>query len=294
MKLGRKIRKAKAKILLFFRKYLFRKVYNFIIYQIAKTKFLKHVQANKIILQKSKNLDPINIYEFKITSQNNEDGIIDFLSKNIIKPDKKFFEIGFDYHEFNTLNLIKQNWSGGLIDGDILKCDKLKVCLDKNFSNKKVVVKNEFVDYENINEIIKSIITDTNFDFFSLDTDGMDYWIIEKLNFNPKIICLEFNPWLNKFSSLAIPKQKKFNYQSDMFYGASLKAFKNLLNKKGYKLVAIESSGNNAFFVRQIEFKIKFDELDIEKSFKYDPKFSSNEYNTAHNNLIKREFISLE
>ena len=29
--------------------------------------------------------------------------------------DKKFFEIGFDYHEFNTLNLIKQNWSGALI-----------------------------------------------------------------------------------------------------------------------------------------------------------------------------------
>jgi len=82
-----------------------------------------------------------------------------------------------------------------LIDGDILKCDKLKVCLDKNFSNKKVIVKNEFVDYENINEIIKSVITDANFDFFSLDTDGMDYWIIEKLNFNPKIICLEFNPW---------------------------------------------------------------------------------------------------
>ena len=47
MKLGRKIRKAKAKILLFFRKYLFRKVYNFIIYQIAKNKFLKHFKIEK-------------------------------------------------------------------------------------------------------------------------------------------------------------------------------------------------------------------------------------------------------
>ena len=33
MKLGRKIRKAKANILLFFRKYFSRKIYNFIIYQ---------------------------------------------------------------------------------------------------------------------------------------------------------------------------------------------------------------------------------------------------------------------
>ena len=89
-----------------------------------------------------------------------------------------------------------------------------------------MIVKNQFVDYENINEIIRNEKILNNFDFFSLDTDGMDYWIIEKLNFNPKIICLEFNPWLNKFISLTIPKKKGFNYQSDMFYGASLKLSK--------------------------------------------------------------------
>jgi hypothetical protein len=293
MKLGRKIRKIKSKILFFLKKSIPNKSYNLIVYQLAKSKFLKSIKSPKKKITKSSNLDSINQYEFKITSQNNEDGIIDFLIKNISRPDKIFFEIGFDFHEFNSLNLIQQNWSGTLIDGDIIKCDKLKACLYKKFPLEKVLVKNQFIDYENINEIIRNEKILNNFDFFSLDTDGMDYWILESLNFNPKIICAEFNPWLGKFKALTIPKKKGFNYQSDMFYGASLKAFKNLLNKKGYKLVAIESSGNNAFFINQKEFKIQFEELDVEKSFKHDPKFTDQDYKEVYNELIKRDFINV-
>ena len=293
MKLGRKIRKIKSKILRFLRKYIPGQLYNLVVYYLAKNKFLKSIKLSKIKIIKSNNLDSINQHEFKITSQNNEDGIIDFLSKNILKPDNTFFEIGFDFHEFNSLNLIKQEWSGTLIDGDIIKCDKLRVCLKNNFSEEKVVVRNQFVDYDNINEIIRKQIILNNFDFFSLDTDGMDYWILQSLNFNPKIICAEFNPWLGKVKALTIPKSKSFNYQSDMFYGASIKAFKYLLNKKGYKLVAIESSGNNAFFINQKEFKIYFEELDIEKSFKYDPKFTDQYYQETYKRLIKRDLIDV-
>ena len=293
MKLGRKIRKIKSKILLFLRKNIPSQLYNLVVYYLAKNKFLKSIKLSKKKIIKSNNLDSINQYEFKITSQNNEDGIIDFLSKNILKPDNIFFEIGFDFHEFNSLNLIKQEWSGTLVDGDIIKCDKLRACLKNNFSEEKVLVRNQFVDYENINEIIKKEIRLNNFDFFSLDTDGMDYWILQSLNFNPKIICAEFNPWLGKVKALTIPKSKSFNYQSDMFYGASIKAFKYLLNKKGYKLVAIESSGNNAFFINQKEFKIYFEELDIEKSFKYDPKFTDQYYQETYNRLIKRDLIDV-
>ena len=293
MKLGRKIRKIKSKILRFLRKYIPGQLYNLVVYYLAKNKFLKSIKLSKIKIIKSNNLDSINQHEFKITSQNNEDGIIDFLSKNILKPDNTFFEIGFDFHEFNSLNLIKQEWSGTLIDGDIIKCDKLRACLKNNFSKEKVLVKNQFVDYDNINEIIRKQIILNNFDFFSLDTDGMDYWILQSLNFNPKIICAEFNPWFGKVKALTIPKSKSFNYQSDMFYGASIKAFKYLLNKKGYKLVAIESSGNNAFFINQKEFKIYFEELDIEKSFKYDPKFTDQYYQETYNRLIKRNLIDV-
>ena len=293
MKLGRKIKIIKSKILYFLRKNINLKIYNFIILQLAKNKFLKSINSTKIILSKSKKLDKINSHEYKITSQNNEDGIINYLKTNITNPDHIFFEIGFDFNEFNSLNLIKEDWSGTLIDGDQIKCDKLKVCIKKYFKSKKVNIYNNFITYENINKIIANSIIKKNFDFFSLDTDGMDYWILENLNYRPKIICAEFNPWLGKYEKLIIPKSLNFNYQSDMYYGASLKAYQSLLNKKNYKLVAIESSGNNAFFINQNEFQIQFDELDIEESFKLDPKFSIQIYNEFYKKLLKKDWVKL-
>ena len=121
----------------------------------------------------------------------------------------------------------------------------------------------------------------------------MDYWILENLNYKPKIICAEFNPWLGKTNKLILPKSLNFNYQSDMYYGASLKAYQFLLNKKNYKLVAIESSGNNAFFINQNEFKIKFDELNVEESFKLDPKFEIKIYNEVYQRLLKKNWVKL-
>ena len=85
-----------------------------------------------------------------------------------------------------SLNLIKNKWNGYLIEGDELKCDKLNSCIKHFFKNQKIYIENLFVDYENINEILQKKVNKLNFDFFSLDTDGMDYWILEKLNFQPK------------------------------------------------------------------------------------------------------------
>ncbi len=121
----------------------------------------------------------------------------------------------------------------------------------------------------------------------------MDYWILDNLNYNRKIICAEFNPWLGKSEKLILPKKLNFNYQSDMYYGASLKAYQFLLKKKNYKLVAIESSGNNAFFINQNEFRIKFDEIDVKKSFKLDPKFEVETYNKVYERLLKKKWVKL-
>ena len=68
MKLGRKIKKLKSKFLYFLRKNIHLEIYNFIILQLSKKKFLKSINSKKIILSKSKKLDEINIYEFKITT----------------------------------------------------------------------------------------------------------------------------------------------------------------------------------------------------------------------------------
>ena len=293
MKLGRKIKKIKEKFLYFFRFILHRHLYNIILLKLSKRKFFNCISSKKHKIKNSQNLDKINKFEYKLTSQNNEDGIIDFLSKKIKKPDNFFFEIGFDFYEFNSLNLIKKNWSGILIDGDQIKCDKLNVCINKYFPNSNTKIKNIFINYKNINKIINNFVNKKNFDFFSLDTDGMDYWILQNLKFKPKIICLEFNPWLGEFNSLVIPKKLNFNYKSDMYFGASLQAYRNLLKKKNYKLVAIESSGNNAFFVQQNEFSFNFKELNVEKNFKRDPKYTDEDYKEVYLRLTKKRWLQI-
>ena len=52
MKLGRKIKKLKSKFLYFLRKNIHLKIYNFIILQLSKKKFLKSINSKKIVLAK--------------------------------------------------------------------------------------------------------------------------------------------------------------------------------------------------------------------------------------------------
>ena len=78
-------------------------------------KFKRSINRTKTSIKHSDNLDEINQFEYKITSQNNEDGIIEHIFTKI-PNNKNFIEIGFCYYEFNSLNLIKNGWSGILID----------------------------------------------------------------------------------------------------------------------------------------------------------------------------------
>ena len=109
------------------------------------------VRSGEII--EETHLEEINKYEYKITSQNNEDGIIDYIFSKI--PNNKYFiEIGFGYYEFNTLNLIKKGWQGKLIDIDLEESIALKSNLNKYYPKSKVEVVNTKVTKDNINKLI--------------------------------------------------------------------------------------------------------------------------------------------
>ena len=70
-------------------------------------KFIKIKFNKKSFFKYSNNLESINYHEYKITSQNNEDGIIDFIINKICSKEINFIEIGFDFYENNSLNLFK-------------------------------------------------------------------------------------------------------------------------------------------------------------------------------------------
>ena len=121
MTLGKKIKIFKICYLNFLKKNFFL-FYKLSILFSGIFKFIKIKFQKKTFLKYSINLDKINNYEYKLTSQNNEDGIIDHILSKICLKQINFVEVGFDYYENNSLNLFKKTNRGLLIDASFEKC----------------------------------------------------------------------------------------------------------------------------------------------------------------------------
>jgi len=254
-------------ILDFGRKYLPSKLFALILFARCFKKFKKEVNKEKSTIKFSKNLDEINNFEFKLTSQNNEDGIIDYIFSKI-PNNKTFVEIGFGYYEFNSLNLIKNGWKGKLVDIDKDECLVLKQLLNFFFPKSIIKILNQKVLKENINEIVHSNKINETIDFFSLDIDGNDYWVLKELDTtNINVICCEYNNYLGNNVKKTIPYNPEHSWKNNGCFGASLHAICQILIDKGFNLVAVESSGTNAFFVKN-KFAINFEVLSPSKSWK--------------------------
>ena len=233
-----------------------------------------NTQKNFSIFSKQ-NLNEINNFEYKITSQNNEDGIIDYIFTKI--PNNKYFcEIGFSYYEFNSLNLIKNGWSGKLIDANKNDALALETNLSFFFPKARIEILNNFVTKDNINDLVYGTQKKNIIDFFSIDIDGNDYWVIKNLVLeNINVICVEYNHWLGK-NKKTIKYNLDHKFLDDGIFGASLSAMNDLLNSKGFYLVAVESSGTNAFFVNK-KYSNKFKILSPDECFKSVGRFYSEE-----------------
>ena len=261
MRIGRKIKK---NIRFLLKKILPSNFFNLIIFFLIRNKFISSYNNNKLYSENY--IDKTNnINEYKISSQNYEDGIIKSLILKLKKNNKKFLEIGFDYYECNSLQLIKQGWSGIFIDYDKEKIENFNIIKDK-FNFKKIKILNNKISPENINSIYKKEFINTNIDFFSIDIDSLDFYVLSKIKFRPKIICLEFNPYLTPFGSVVVKYNKNNFNNSNYYYGASIQAYTKLLKQMNYRLVALDSNNVNAFFIDIKEFKSKFNEININKN----------------------------
>ena len=233
-------------------------------------KFKRSINKKKSFEKFSNELDQINQFEYKITSQNNEDGIIDYIFTKV-PNNKKFVEIGFGFYENNTLNLIKNNWSGFLIDLHYKENLLFKRLLKFFFPRSNVNIITEKITKDNINSILQNNIGNSEIDFFSLDIDSNDYWVLKNTNLhNIKCICLEYNHWIGKNAKKSVPYNENFEFVDNGFFGASLLAFHDMLKLKNFDLIAVESSGTNAFFINN-RFSHLFEILDPIKSFKSNP-----------------------
>jgi hypothetical protein len=291
-KLSKKTKKFRESILNFIKKRSYTS-YKIIITIFAVLKFLNKKFKNKSYTKNSDNLNDINKYEYKITSQNNEDGIIEFIFKNIGLKKINFVEIGFDFYQNNSINFLGNVNKGLFIDGSEDKVIKLHNILKIFYPFKNINVVRKFIDKDNLNYLVdKYFNKDEEIDFFSIDVDGIDYYLFENLKVKPKVICIEYNFWFGPNIKCSVTYNKNFVWEIGSPYsGASLNALCELAKKKGYYLIALESHCVNAFFVRS-DLKDNFEIIDNIKYFKIPKHHSVNEVNDTKNFLIQNKSIN--
>ncbi|MEM7791423.1 MAG: hypothetical protein AAF546_08480 [Verrucomicrobiota bacterium] len=182
-----------------------------------------------------------------VYSQNGEDGILEKLFGIIGVENKWCVEFGaWDGVSLsNTCRLLREfEWSGVLIEGNKAKCKK---AIENYSENKNVHVLNRIVKLDHgdgtIDEILSSLPIPTEFDFISIDVDGIDYHVWESISkYRPRVVCVEYNP--------LIPNDVVFIQDRDLNVnqGASLAALVELGKKKGYELAAVTAC--NGVFVQ--------------------------------------------
>ncbi len=228
--------------------------------------YLNDLKSPKILMGKilanqisQKKVNVISDTEFKVFSQWGDDGIIQYLINNIEIPHKTFIEFGVEnYREANTRYLlINDKWSGFVIDGSRENIEYIKKDVVSWACNLHTC--NAFITKENINELISRFLHkgySSEIGLLSMDIDGNDYWVWNEINvINPVIIIAEYNAAYGAEKAWTIPYKADFYRMNEdatlQYWGASLNAFCQLAEKKGYYFIGCNSNGNNAYFVRK-------------------------------------------
>lgn len=204
------------------------------------------------LLSKYRKIKNLNAFEQCYYSQNGEDGIIQAIFQTIGTTNQWSVEFGIHANEGNTIYLSKQSWTCLWMDGE----------------GDNVTIQREHITAENIESLFAKYHVPQEFDLLSIDLDLNDYWVWKAVvNYSPRVVVIEYN------ASIPITEKKMVMYDPEgiwdgtNYFGASLLAMDSLGKTKGYTLVACDSKGVNAFFVRN-DFSKRFARRTIDEIYR--------------------------
>ncbi len=218
---------------------------------------------NQARIRKKNQIYNLKDAEYSVFSQFGDDGIIDWIVQKIPSIEKKFIEIGVqDYWESNTRFLLKsENWSGVLIDSS--KNDINKIKTQRIYWQHDLRAHQLMVNKDNINNFLTKNLKPNfkNVGLLSIDIDGVDYWILDKLNvIEPSLVICEYNSLFGNIHKMSVLYDENFErtnkHYSNLYFGASIKALISLMEKKGYNFLGTNSAGINAYFLKSDLFSI--------------------------------------
>jgi hypothetical protein len=144
----------------------------------------------------------------------------------------------------------KQGWSATYLEAD----DKQYHQIVFNCMEYPVQVVKGFITAENINELFAQGGVPKEFDFLSIDVDGMDYWLWNALDYKPRVVFIEYNG-IKTPGTLAVPPyDPSYVWNGSRYMGSSLESITKLANEKGYELYGVDQWGATAFYIVKEEF----------------------------------------
>jgi hypothetical protein len=200
--------------------------------------------------------DPAHLdrFGYKAYSQNDEDGIIQEIFKRIGTTNKTFVEFGVqDGLESNCHFLLFTGWKGLWIEGDGIFFKRLQEYFSKPLLANRLTAINRFITAGNINGLIGvEGKTTGEIDLLSIDIDGNDYWIWEKINcIQPRAAVIEYNAKFPPPCEWVMEYNAGHVWDGSDNHGASLKSLELPGDRIGYSLVGTNRNGVNAFFVKK-------------------------------------------
>jgi hypothetical protein len=183
-------------------------------------------------------------------SQGGEEGILREVFRRLGVRQGWAVEMGaWDGRHFsNTYQLLQDGWSGVGIECDP---NRYRELLDNTRHLREYYAICRAVGREGddrLDALLARTPLPRDFDLFSLDIDGYDYWIWDSLrDYRPSVVVIEYNALFSASEDKVLP----FGHHVEWpIFGASAAALERLGRSKGYRLVAC-TPGSNLFFVRE-------------------------------------------
>lgn len=150
---------------------------------------------------------------------------------------------GDGYHLSNTRYFLNAGWKGVMIDAD-------------NKGNMEV--HQAFVNLDNVLSLLRGVPEE--FDLLSIDIDGNDFWILQKIitsAFKPKVIICEVNSQLPLYKSIAMSYDENYCWDGSHCYGMSYLAACKLLHENGYTIYDVVHNTNIIAVQQEYRFSPK-------------------------------------
>jgi hypothetical protein len=178
-------------------------------------------------------------YEYQFSSQHREDGIIDLLCSHVQDPDHWAIEIGSGTGEQNMIRNLVENRGYHGVGHDLRPAA---------WAHPDYEHRNCTVAIDHMGSLIESWPTRTP-DFFSLDIDSFDFWVLKDLlynhDFRPAVMCLEY---LSYYQDLVVSVRPGLLKYKKTYCGCSLGAYQLLTERFGYRFFTVDTRGVNSFF----------------------------------------------